>query len=98
MRCHKPVSTLPTHHQPSARSGDAFSGKSFWLSYDQGTWYLGNWAPNVYKAAPETDLLSLCAEFVDVGSDAQTEVPAGLVEQFRLTKLSAEEADEVIEC
>ncbi len=49
-----------------------FNGNSFWLSNQQGVWYLSTWAPIAYEVAPETDLLSLCEEFVDVGSCART--------------------------
>jgi hypothetical protein len=68
-----------------------FSGNSFWLSNQDEIWYLGTWAPNVYRVAPEADLLSLCEEFVNVGSSAQAEVPARIVEHFQLTRLSDEE-------
>lgn len=72
-------------------------GNSFWLSNQQGIWYLGTWAPIAYSVAPETDLLGLCEEFVDVDSGAQVEVPTHIVERFQLTRLSDEEFEKAFE-
>jgi hypothetical protein len=70
-------------------------GNSFWISRQQGTWYLCTWAPNCYSVPPETDIVSLCEEFVDFGSSAQPEVPAAMIIRFGLCRLSDEDAVEV---
>jgi hypothetical protein len=69
-------------------------GNSFWLSNQRGAWYLCTWAPNCYRVPPEMDLVTLCEAFADFSLYAQGEVPPHLVERFRLTKLSIEEAGE----
>jgi hypothetical protein len=74
-----------------------FNGNSFWLSNQQGVWYLSTWAPIAYKVAPETDLLRLCEEFVNVGSCAQNEVPTHIVDRLGLTRLSVEAFEELFE-
>ena len=49
------------------------------------------------RVAPETDVLSLCEEFVNVGSRTQVDVPKHIVEQFRLTRLSDDEFERMFE-
>jgi hypothetical protein len=69
-------------------------GNSFWVTRQLGAWYLCTWAPNYYRLSPEADIVSLCEEFVDFGSIAEPEVPASIIQQFGLSKLSDEEAAE----
>src|SRR5438874_1023997 len=70
-------------------------GNSFWVSRQQGQWYLGTWAPVCSRVPAEADLVALCAEFVGRGKWAQASVPADLVERYHLVELSSPEAGQV---
>jgi hypothetical protein len=81
----------------SRQSGPAWPGpgNSFWISHQQGAWYLCTWAPVCYRVPQDTDLVALCVDFVGCGEYAQSRVPADLVDCYRLVELSNQEAGQV---
>jgi hypothetical protein len=71
-------------------------GNSFWVSHQEGSWYLCTWAPICYRVPPGLDLVRLCVEFVDYGRAAQWRVPSLLLEKYRLVELTDEEAGQLL--
>jgi len=51
--------------------------------------------PVCYRVPKFADVAPLCAEFVDVGECAQSEIPTELVRRFELYQLSDGEAAEI---
>ena len=68
----------------SRRSGLALpsGSNSFWITNDEGIWYLSTWSPTYYRVPPEADLIGLCEVFAHFGTQAQAEIPAEIVKQF----------------
>ena len=61
-------------------------GNSFWLSYKDGTWYLGTWSPVGYRVPSDQDIVALCSACM-MGDSAMYCVPPEIVAQFHLQKL-----------
>jgi hypothetical protein len=72
-----------------------FGSNSFWITNIGETWYLSTWSPTCYRVPPEADLIGLCEVFVHFGTQAQAEIPAEIVKQFGVIRLTDEEAAEL---
>jgi hypothetical protein len=68
---------------------------SFWITNQEGVWYLSTWSPTCYRVPPEADLVGLCEAFAHFGTQAQEAIPAEMVERFGAIRLSNEEAAEL---
>ncbi len=74
-----------------------YGGNSFWVTNQEGIWYICTWSPTCYKVPEEADLVGLCVDFVDFGSGAQGKIPASMAERYGLTRLTDAEAAETFE-
>jgi hypothetical protein len=73
----------------SAQQGPVWPdrGNSFWLSHNQGLWYLSTWLPVCYRVPADQDIVSLCSACMRVGSSAMYRVPAEIIARFRLQEI-----------
>lgn len=67
------------------------SGNSFWVTHQEGSWYVCTWRPTCYRFPSRADLAALCIEFVDFGESAQPRIPHRMVDKYHLIELSDEE-------
>ena len=79
----------------SAQPGAVFpdQGNSFWLSHQQGDWYLCTWSSVCYRVPATQDVVDLCAACMKVGTSALYRVPPEFVQKFGLEELDEEEFD-----
>jgi hypothetical protein len=70
----------------SAQQGSVWPkrGNSFWLSQNQGVWYLSTWLPACYRVPANQDVVRLCVACMAVGSAAMDRVPPKIVARFEL--------------
>jgi hypothetical protein len=73
------------------------AGNSFWISHQQGVWYLCTWVPTCYRIPSSSDVVEVCAEFVAFGSSAQAAVPQEIVEKYSLIEVSHQEASKLFD-
>ena len=66
-------------------------GNSFWLSCQNGTWYLGTWAPICYRIPANQNLITLCLSCMESGSSAMYRVPEEIAKRFDLERISDSE-------
>src|SRR3989442_493012 len=73
----------------SARHGAVWPnrGNSFWLSYNEGLWYLSTWLPACYRVPADQDIVSLCSACISFGSSAMYRVPPDIIARFRLQEI-----------
>ena len=62
-------------------------GNSFWLSYNQGLWYLSTWLPVCYRVPANKDIVALCSACMAIGSSAMYRVPPDIVARFQLQEI-----------
>jgi hypothetical protein len=62
-------------------------GNSFWLSHNQGIWYLSTWLPACYRVPANQDIVALCLAVMAVGTSAMYRVPADIVARFELQEI-----------
>jgi hypothetical protein len=65
-------------------------GNSFWLSRQQGVWYLSTWLPAGYRIPADQDLVALCVACMG-GPSAMYRAPPAIIERFRLQVLNQQE-------
>ena len=63
------------------------AGNSFWLSYNEGLWYLSTWLPTCYRIPADQDILNLCSACMSVGSSAMYRVPLDIITRFKLQEI-----------
>jgi hypothetical protein len=62
-------------------------GNSFWLSYNQGLWYLSTWLPACYRVPANQDIVALCSDCMRMGSSAMYRLPPHIVSRFQLQEI-----------
>ena len=62
-------------------------GNSFWLSYNQGIWYLTTWLPVCYRVPANQDIVALCSACMTIVTSAMYRVPPDLVARFQLQEI-----------
>jgi hypothetical protein len=62
-------------------------GNSFWLSQNQGVWYLSTWLPACYRVPVKQDIVRLCVACTAVGTSAMYRVPPEIVARFELQEI-----------
>jgi hypothetical protein len=62
-------------------------GNSFWLSYNQGLWYLSTWLPACYRIPANQNIVSLCLACMAIGTSVMHRVPPDLVARFQLQEI-----------
>jgi len=62
-------------------------GNSFWLSQNEGVWYLSTWLPVCYRVPSNQDIVRLCVACVAVGTSAISRVPPDIVARFELQEI-----------
>ncbi len=62
-------------------------GNSFWLSYNQGVWYLSTWLPACYRIPADQDIVGLCSACLAVGTSATYRLPPEIVARFQLQEI-----------
>ena len=68
-------------------------GNSFWLSYQDQTWYMSTWSPVCYRIPPGQDIVALCSACMAAGTSAMYRVPEALVSYFGLEEIDESEFD-----
>jgi len=68
-------------------------GNSFWLSCQDGIWFLSTWSPNCYRVPPQQDVVALCLACMESGTSAMYQVPEEVVTRFGLERISNDEFD-----
>jgi hypothetical protein len=66
-------------------------GNSFWLSYQDGTWFLSTSAPICYRIPGGQDVAALCLACMEVGTSAMSQVPDEIAARFGLERISDDE-------
>lgn len=51
------------------RADGGLTGNSFWVSRDEGTWYMGTWGGNMYRIPDDTRLAELCISWLSRAPD-----------------------------
>lgn len=74
------VSAQPGSVRPNER-------KNFWVSQNQGIWYLSTWLPACYRVPANQDIVRLCIACVGIGSSAMYRVPLEIVARFGLQEI-----------
>jgi len=62
-------------------------GNSFWLSQNQGVWYLSTCLPACYRVPANQDIVPLCVACMDIGTSAMDRVPPDIVARFGLQEI-----------
>jgi len=62
-------------------------GNSFWLSYNQGLWYLSTWLPACYRVPANQDIVALCSACIATGASAIYRVPPDILARFELQEI-----------
>lgn len=62
-------------------------GNSFWLSQNQGVWYLSTWSPVCYRVPENQDLVQLCVACMAIGTSAMYRVPPDIAARFKLQEI-----------
>jgi hypothetical protein len=70
-------------------------GNSFWLSLQNGTWYLSTWLPACYRIPAGEDVVALCAACMKSGAAAMYRVPDEIIGRFGLELISDDEFQSV---
>jgi len=81
--------TRPDQLIVSAQKGPVWPnrGNSFWLSYNQGIWYLSTWLPACYRVPVNQDIVGVCLACVAIGTSAMYRVPPNIVARFQLQEI-----------
>src|ERR1700688_3602600 len=68
----------------SAQQGSSWPNErnNFWLSQNQGVWYLSTWLPACYRVPANQDIVRLCVACMGVGTSARYRIPPGIVARF----------------
>lgn len=67
-------------------SAQANPGNSFWLSWNQGLWYLSTWLPACYRVPANQDIVGLCSACT-IGTSAMYRIPPDIVARFQLQEI-----------
>jgi hypothetical protein len=70
-------------------------GNSFMLANREGVWYLSTWLPVHYRVPPKQDVVQLCSACMAVGASVIERIPPGIVSQFELLEIDAEQYEEL---
>ena len=68
-------------------------GNSFWLSRQEGTWYLSTWLPACYRIPASQDVVALCSACMKFGTSAMYQMPDEITTRFGLERISDSEFD-----
>lgn len=60
---------------------------NFWLSQNQGVWYLSTWLPACYRVPANQDIVLLCVACMDIGTSAMDRVPSDIAARFGLQEI-----------
>lgn len=73
----------------SAQEGPVWpnKGNSFWLSHNEGLWYLSTWLPACYRVPADQDIVSLCSACMSVGSSAMYRLPPDITASYQLQEI-----------
>lgn len=73
----------------SAQEGPAWPnrGNSFWLSWNQGLWYLSTWLRACYRVPANQDIVGLCSACMAIGTSAMYRIPPDIVARFQLQEI-----------
>lgn len=73
----------------SPQQGPAWpnKGNSFWLSFNQGLWYLSTWLPAYYRVPANQDIVALCSACMRIGTSAMYRVPPDILSRFQLQEI-----------
>jgi len=66
-------------------------GNSFWLSHNEGLWYLSTWLPVCYRVPAGQDIVSLCSACMSASSSAMYRVPTDIVARYQLHEIDDRE-------
>ena len=76
------------------RPSGGFTGNSFWVSHDAGTWYLGTWGGNEYRLPDDHRLAELCISWLSrAPDDTRSDFDDQLKLEFGLVPVSDDESD-----
>jgi len=89
--------TRPDQLVISAQQGPVWpnGGNSFWLSHNQGHWYLSTWLPAYYRVPADRDIVSLCSTCMSVGSSAMYQIPPDIIARFQLQEIDDRQYEEL---
>jgi len=66
-------------------------GNSFWLSLQNGAWYLSTWLPACYRIPSGQDVVVVCSACMEVGASAMYRVPDEIAARFGLERIPDDE-------
>lgn len=72
------------------------STNSFWLTYQNGYWYLGTWAPLIYKIPRNEQLVELAMECLKLSDTAIASIPDHVIIKFGLRLMTDAQADKLL--
>jgi hypothetical protein len=83
------VRNRPDQLVVSAQQGSVWPnrGNSFWLSHNQGIWYLSTWLPACYRIPVDQNVVALCSACMAVGTSAMYRVPPDIIVRFELQEI-----------
>ncbi len=73
----------------SAQQGSVWPNErnNFWLSQNQGVWYLSTWLPACYRVPSNQDIVLLCKACMGIGTSEMYRVPPEIVARFELQEI-----------
>ena len=66
---------------------------SFWVTKKDQVWFLGTWAPAIYRIPSNQDVVKICEVVFRSSSRAIYAIEGSMVEEFKLDKLTDEEME-----
>ena len=85
--------TRPDQLIVSAQQGPVWPdrGNSFWLSLQNGAWYLSTWSSVCYRIPEDQDLVAVCSVCMGFGTSAMDRVPDEIAARFNMSQISEDE-------
>ena len=80
----RPDQLIVSAQQGSVRPNEC---NNFWLSQNQGVWYLSTWLPVCYRVPANQDIVPLCVACMDIGTSAMDRVPSDIAARFGLQEI-----------
>jgi len=69
------------------------SSNSFWVRKDDQVWFIGTWAPAIYRIPSDQDVVKVCEVVFRSSSTAIYTIEESIIEEFKLGKLTDEEME-----
>ena len=66
---------------------------SFWVRNRGQAWFIGTWAPAIYRIPPNQNIVKICEVVFRSSSTAIYAIEGSMVEEFKLDRLTDEEME-----